>query len=195
MGSGARELSLREQPIAQDATVRPLEPEDAPAMHRLITANRAHLDRWLRWSSAVRTPLDVEALIARFQTRLAAGDGFHCGIRLDGALAGGVVCWYINRDSRNAEVGYWLAASHTGRGLATAAARWAVRRLFEIEALHRVEMQCGVGNTPSRAVAERLGFRPEGTRRESHWITDRFVDHVIYGLLESEWRPGPPDAG
>ena len=123
VGSGVRALSLREQPIAQGATVRPLEPGDAPAMHRLITANRAHLDRWLRWSSAVRTPVDVEALIARFQTRLAAGDGFHCGIRLDGALAGGVVCWYINRDSRNAEVGYWLAASHTGWGLATAAAR------------------------------------------------------------------------
>ena len=70
-----------------------------------------------------------------------------------------------------------------------------MRRLFEVEGLHRVEMQCGVGNAPSRAVAERLGFRPEGIRRESHWITDRFVDHVVYGLLESEWRPGPPDAG
>ena len=52
----------------------------------------------------------------------------------------------------------------------------------------------GKGTVANR-VAERLGFRPEGTRRESHWITDRFEDHVIYGLLESEWRPGPPDAG
>ena len=118
MGSAVPELRLGEQPIAPGATVRPLDAQDVPAMHALMTANRAHLDRWLRWSAAVRTPTDVQALIARFQARLAAGDGVHCGIRGEGALAGGVVCWYVHRDNRNAEVGYWLGASHTGRGLA-----------------------------------------------------------------------------
>ena len=53
------------------AVVRPLAAADVPAMHALLTANRAHLDRWLRWSSAVRTPADVAALIARFQAQLA----------------------------------------------------------------------------------------------------------------------------
>ncbi len=40
----------------------------------------------------------------------------------------------------------------------------------------------------SRRVAERLGFTLEGIRRESHWITDRFVDHAVYGMLRREWR-------
>jgi ribosomal-protein-serine acetyltransferase len=44
-----------------------------------------------------------------------------------------------------------------------------------------------VRNAASRAVARRLGFQEEGIRRESHWITDRFVDHVIYGILDREW--------
>ena len=98
-----------------------------------------------------------------------------------------MVCWYINRDNRNAEVGYWLAAEYTGRGLATGAARWAVERLFTTEGVHRIELQCAVDNAASRAVARRLGFREEGVRRESHWITDRFVDHVVYGMLDREW--------
>lgn len=109
-------------------------------------------------------------------------------------LAGGVVCWYIHRQSRNAEVGYWLGETFVGRGLAFRAARWAVDRLFAVERLHRVELQCGVGNRASRAVAERLGFTAEGTRRESHWITDRFVDHVIYGMLDREWAAGTAPA-
>jgi ribosomal-protein-serine acetyltransferase len=165
----------------------PLEAGDAAEIHALIAANRAHLDRWLRWSAPIRTIADVEAMIERFQRRLAAGNGFHCGIRTEGALAGGVVCWYIDRDNRNAEVGYWLGADYTGRGLATAAARWAVARLFATERVHRVELQCAVENVASRAVARRLGFREEGVRQESHWITDRFVDHVIYGILDREW--------
>jgi ribosomal-protein-serine acetyltransferase len=49
-------------------------------------------------------------------------------------------------------------------------------------------MLCGEENLASRAVAERLGYRPEGIRRESHWITDRFVDHVVYGMLDREWE-------
>ena len=177
--------------LGAGVVVQPLTQADAGDMHALLTANRAHLDRWLRWSASLRTPADLAAFIGGFETKLAAGDGFHCGLRIDGALAGGVVCWYIHRQNRNAEVGYWLGEGYTGRGLATLAARWAVDRLFSVERLHRVEMQCGIGNRASRAVAERLGFRAEGVRRESHWITDRFVDHVIYGMLDREWEAHP----
>jgi ribosomal-protein-serine acetyltransferase len=138
-------------------------------------------------SAAIRTLDDASALIGAFVAKMAAGDGFHCGIRCEGELAGGVVCWYIQRQNRNAEVGYWLGERFVGRGLAVRAAAWAVDHLFTVEGLHRVEMQCGVANGPSRAVAERLGFTNEGTRRESHWITDRFVDQVVYGMLDREW--------
>jgi ribosomal-protein-serine acetyltransferase len=49
-------------------------------------------------------------------------------------------------------------------------------------------MQCGVANVRSRAIPERLGFRLEGVRRQSHWITDQFVDHAVYGMLAPEWH-------
>ena len=60
--------------------VGPLEAADAPAVHRLILENRAHLDRWLRWSHAVQTRADVDRFIEEFRVRQAAGDGFHSGI-------------------------------------------------------------------------------------------------------------------
>lgn len=79
----------------------------------------------------------------------------------------------MNRNSSTAEAGYWLGQHATGHGVAPRAAGAAVGRLFGEEGLHRVEMQCAAANAGSRAIAERL--------------TDRYLDHVIYGMLESGW--------
>ncbi len=177
-------------PIALDARtfLRTLTQADAQALHSLIRQNRESLDRWLRWSSMVQTLDDAQAFITRFQEQGEQGNGFHLGIWVDGELAGGTVCWYIHRQNRNAEIGYWLGASFRGRGLATRSAAAVRNHLFRTEGVHRIEMQCAVENHASRAVAERLGFRLEGIRRESHWITTRFLDHAVYGQLEGEWR-------
>ncbi len=174
--------------LGDGASVRPLSATDAAVVHGLIEQNRAHLDKWLRWSAKVRNQADVTAMIARFEAKQVAGDGFHWGIWQEDSLAGGVICHYINRVDLNAELGYWLGEHHTGRGLATRATACAVAHLLRQEKLHRVEMICGVANSRSRAVAERLGFTNEGVRRESYWITDRFSDHVVYGMLDREWR-------
>src|SRR5512143_1091537 len=95
-------------PLGPNQLLRPLTQADATAVHALITANREHLDRWLRWSSAVRSLSDVSALVAQFQDKLSRGDGFHLGLWVEGELAGGCVCWYIQRQNRNSEIGYWL---------------------------------------------------------------------------------------
>ena len=46
---------------------------------------------------------------------------------------------------------------------------------------------CATENEKSCAVAERLGFRREGVRRQAAWLYDRFVDLVSYSTLASEW--------
>jgi len=171
-----------------DTALRVLADGDAATVYEVVRDNRDHLDRWLRWSSQVRSLEDAEELVARFRQKAECGEGFHWGIWYQGRLAGGLVCWYIEPDNRNAEIGYWLREDMVGRGLATRSASCALRHLFEDCQLHRVEMQCAVANVRSRSIPERLGFTLEGTRRESHWITDRFVDHVVYGLLAPEWR-------
>ncbi|MEM8486558.1 MAG: GNAT family N-acetyltransferase [Bacteroidota bacterium] len=174
--------------LDQTTHLEPLDSSHVAATYKLITANREHLDRWLRWSSAIQTRADVSGFIEQFQTRLQQGNGFLCGIWSSGALAGAVVCWYIHPENSNAEIGYWLGEAFTGQGLATRASAKTIDYLFNEVGLHRIEMQCGVENTKSRAVPERLGFKLEGMRRASHWITNRFVDHAIYGMLSSEWK-------
>ncbi|MFE9660073.1 GNAT family N-acetyltransferase [Streptomyces sp. NPDC005955] len=63
------------------------------------------------------------------------------------------------------QIGYWTAAEHRGRGYTAEAvlalARWSFREL----GCTRLEWRAEVGNTGSRAVAERVGFTVEGTLR------------------------------
>ena len=174
--------------IGEGAALRPMSADDAAAVLALVERNRAHLDKWLRWSARIKGRDDVDAMIERHRAAAAEGHGFHWGIWHQDELAGGVICHGINRLDENAEVGYWLGEEYTGKGLATRASAAAVDHLLKVEHLHRIEMVCGVANARSRAVAERLGFVNEGIRRESHWITDRYVDHVVYGLLAHEWK-------
>jgi len=43
-------------------------------------------------------------------------------------------------------------------------------------------------NKKSRAIPKRLGFKEEGIIRQTEWLYDRFVDHVVYGMLIDEWQ-------
>ena len=52
-----------------------------------------------------------------------------------------------------------------------------------------MEIYAVTENTRSRAVAERLGFQHEGTRREAYRLGDAYVDLEEYALLEGNWAP------
>lgn len=65
------------------------------------------------------------------------------------------------------EVGYWTAKEHRGSGYMTEAVRAAARWAFTALAADRFEWRAEIGNTPSRAVALRAGFRMEGEQRSA----------------------------
>lgn len=173
--------------LNETAQLRILTMDDTRTLFDVLGKNSSHLDPWLRWSGRIQTVADVQHYLDRFAQKWAYGDGFHAGIWAGDNLAGGLVCHGINRESRKSEIGYWLTKDYVGRGLATLAARAALHFLFDIEKMHRVEIQCAVDNVRSRAIPERLGFTFEGILRESEWLTTQFADHAVYSMLAREW--------
>lgn len=62
------------------------------------------------------------------------------------------------RDAPDPEIGWWLARSHWGRGLATEAARAALQDAFERVGLERVISIAMPGNRASIGIMKKLGL-------------------------------------
>ena len=90
---------------------------------------------------------------------------------------------------QNASLGYWVDHRHTGRGLATAAVRFATQRAADIE-LHRIEAGTLAHNEASQIVLGRCGFEQVGTAREYLFIAGAWQDHVLFQKV-LHGRPPP----
>ncbi|MDE0101766.1 MAG: GNAT family protein [Bryobacterales bacterium] len=178
------------QSIEVSAGIRltPLDVADADALFDLTDANRRHLRIWLPWVDAARCAEDTRAWIRTSKMQASRNEGVQFAVRVDSAIAGVIGHHRIDWPNRCASLGYWLGEAYQGRGLATAACRSLVAHAFDVLQLNRVEIRCAVGNRRSCAIPRRLDFREEGVLREAQWLYDHFVDHVVYGMLASDWR-------
>jgi ribosomal-protein-serine acetyltransferase len=79
-------------------------------------------------------------------------------------------------------------AGHQGRGIVTRCCHALLDHLFDERGLHRVEIRCATGNLRSCAVPQRLGFRREGVLRHGEFGATGWLDLVVWGILEHEWR-------
>ncbi|MGV2918598.1 GNAT family N-acetyltransferase [Streptomyces alfalfae] len=84
------------------------------------------------------------------------------------------------------EVGYWTAKEHRGRGHMTETVLGLARWVFTDLGCRRLEWRAEVGNTGSRAVAEKAGFTVEGVLRAGLLNKGTLRDAWIGALLPSD---------
>ena len=173
--------------LTEDTLLRLLEERHAEELTNLIDRNREHLRAWLPWVDANRTVEDRKNFIRSALKQFAQNKGFVAGIWHEDRLAGVIGYDPIDWENRSTELGYWLGEEYQGKGLVTAACRALVEHAFGELGLNRVVISCATENEKSCTIPERLGFRREGIERQAEWLYDRFVDHVTYSALASEW--------
>ena len=93
-----------------------------------------------------------------------------------------------NSPHRQTELGIDIVDGYQGKGYGSEAINWAVQWAFETAGMHRVGIRSFEWNFGARKLYERLGFKYEGTARESLFYKGRFWDDYGYGMLEHEWR-------
>jgi RimJ/RimL family protein N-acetyltransferase len=101
----------------------------------------------------------------------------------------GVITHFKTRTPSSREIGYRLfEPALAGRGYVTEACRLLVDHLFGAYPYHRLELLTAPENTPSVRVAQKCGFRAEGTLRQCFFLNGRYRDVVMYALLRPEWE-------
>lgn len=143
--------------------LRPLRPEDAPALHNLV-------NDWVvvRNLSQLTFPYEralADKWIASTAEQMAQGTGYHLAIagQQEGSELLGCVGLRLDMTPRVGNLGYWVGQRFWGHGVATEAvtrfARWALANLD----IDRLEAHVAEDNPASAAVLRRAGFRQTGT--------------------------------
>ncbi len=127
--------------------------------------------RWLDGTCRGADPL-FHAIIDRATGRAA---GVAAYLRIDPA-AGAIEVGHINYSP--------LLPHHPG---ATEAMYLMMRRVFDELGYRRYEWKCDSLNAPSRAAAERLGFRFEGIFRQATVYKGRNRDTCWFSIIDGEW--------
>jgi 8-oxo-dGTP diphosphatase len=170
-------------PLATERLIlRPLIPEDAEALHRLV--NDWEVARNL---TVVPFPYPRELAdqwILSTRSELARGTAYHLAItgrEGEHEVLVGLVGLHVDAGDRCGRLGYWVGRRFWGHGVATEAAdrlaRWALANLN----LDRLEAGVATDNPASGAVLRRVGFRQTGEG------TDHFVarggEHPVWRFV------------
>jgi ribosomal-protein-serine acetyltransferase len=69
----------------------------------------------------------------------------------------------------------------------TAACESMIQYAFTQLGLAQIEIRCAVDNARSRAIPERLGFDIEAVVPQLDWVSEQYVDTVVYTLTAAAW--------
>lgn len=146
--------------------------------------------RYNHWTE--RTEADVRNFVEMFidHQRAHPRTKFQLALVLkaEGRLVGNCDIRIENVEQREASIGYELDSRYWGQGLATEAAQRIVRFGFEPLKLHRIWAQCVAVNVGSAHVLHKIGMKQEGGLREKEWIKGEWHDHLLFAILDHEWR-------
>ena len=177
--------------VSPGVEIRLFELRDAEPAFTVVERNRAYLREWLPWVDLTTAPENLRHFIVRVREQFETGRGPQALIWVNGEIVGSVGCHPIDWPNKNCSIGYWIDEKCQGKGIMTRCAARLIDYLFADLGLHRVTIHCGTQNVKSCAIPERLGFTREGVIRQGEWVNDRWLDLVVWGLLESEWKGQP----
>lgn len=130
---------------------------------------------------------DALAHIAMIDEKIDTNIGVNWGITLkDNPKLLGIIGFYrMQPENYRAEIGYMLSPDFHGKGIIPEAVNRLIRYGFDDLKLHSIEAVIDPENSASEKVLEKCGFVKEAHLKESEFWEGKFLDKVIYSLLNN----------
>jgi ribosomal-protein-alanine N-acetyltransferase len=122
-------------------------------------------------------------------TDLNKHENYRWFIECEGDVVGSVSLKNISHMMKYAEIGYGVAETRQGRGIATAAVKMLVQKCFCESSLRKLLAYVHDKNVASCRVLQKVGFTQEGILREHYIINGTAANEILFGLLKHEWKP------
>ena len=107
----------------------------------------------------------------------------------DKILLGGINVGNVRRGvSQSASLGYWIGEKYSRNGYMKEALKILIPSLFVDLRLNRIEAATLEENIASKNLLKKIGFKKEGVLRKYLKINGTWRDHILYGLLENDFK-------
>ncbi|NEA64703.1 GNAT family protein [Streptomyces sp. SID12488] len=164
------------------------------------------VDAWLRgltdpdfqrWNTPMKPVTDLDSARDSLGARSGtAADGTRVSFCVTDVVTGAILGHLgfndIDPFMRGAHIGYWVLPEARGRRVATRALALGTRWAFDVLGLNRLQLGHAIGHDASCHVAERCGFRYEGTLRGAMFEEQRqdvFRDVHLHGRIAQDPEP------
>ena len=174
-------------PARDNLIMRSLTKSDAQKVFTTVDNNRTYLREWLPWVDATGSPTVTENVIAEWAAEYENKTDVVLGIFEQGEYIGNIGLHRIKSADNSGMIGYWLTASHQGRGIITDCVRALVSFGFHTLELNRIYIYCASANKKSRAIPERLGFVQEGVLQDGEYVNGTYYDRIVYSMVRRNW--------
>ena len=133
----------------------------------------------------LKTDEDSLEHIAMIDSKIESNEGINWAITLkdNPKLIGLIGHYRIKPEHYRAEIGYMLLPEYHGKGIVSEAVEKAVNYGFNVMNLHSLEAVIDPDNYASAKVLEKNGFVKEAHFKEYEFFEGRFLDSVIYSLI------------
>jgi len=169
--------------------LHPVRESDTDAIHEAVRESIEELVRWLPWAHRDYARDDSVAWVSQCADGWRTGRDYSFAIydAVDGSFCGGCGLNQFDSEVGRANLGYWVRASQSGRGIATRAARLLAPWGLDVLALERIEIVAAVGNTRSVRAAEKTGAHREGLLRRRLRVHGTQHDAVVFSFVRSDF--------
>jgi ribosomal-protein-serine acetyltransferase len=174
--------------VTPEIEIRQVEERDAEALYAVTDRHREYLREWLPWVDNTHAPEDTRRFIEGALAQYHSNRGPNAAIWMGGEIAGSIGCHPFDWPNRSCMIGYFVLPEHQGKGIVTRCCTALIDYLFHEVKLHRVVIQCATGNHKSCAIPRRLGFQQDGVLREAEWVNDRWLDLMVWSMLDRDWK-------
>ena len=125
--------------------------------------------------------------IASIDAKIKANEGINWAITLKGnpKLIGIIGHYKIKPEHFRSEIGYMLSPKFNGKGIISEAVSRVIAYGFQEMKLHSIEAIIDPENIASARVLEKNNFIKEAHLKENEFYDGRFLDTVIYSLLNN----------
>lgn len=164
-------------------TLRPFTPEDCNDLAH--NANNPKIAQFL--TDAFPSPYTLKTAEKFIENVSQNNPPNVLGIEIEGEICGGIGIHFKEDIYRkSAEMGYWLAEKHWGKGIIPKAIKAMISHGFANFDINRIYASPYGHNNQSKRVLEKAGFRHEATLQDAVFKNEQFYDLFIFSILKED---------